>query len=123
MEAMWLMLQQEVPDDYVIATGQTTSLRKSCKLCFSRVELPLEWKGQLLVQVAPRYYRTTEDELLLGDASKARRELGWKRMVRIDQLAYRKVDHDLEVTESQQQAVRLKPSIGDCASNESRAPN
>jgi GDPmannose 4,6-dehydratase len=119
VEAMWRMLQHEVADDFVIATGETTSVRKFCELCFARVELPLEWKGQgdaergygpegqLLVQVDPRYYRPTEVDLLLGDASKARRELGWEPKVSIEQLAQMMVDHDLTVAESMQQTLRV----------------
>ncbi len=107
VEAMWLMLQQEVPDDYVIATGETHSVRKFCEICFHRVNMPLEWRGQddhekgygpegqLLVEVDPRYYRPAEVDLLLGDASKARKELGWSPKVGIGQLAEMMVDHDL----------------------------
>jgi GDPmannose 4,6-dehydratase len=107
VEAMWRIMQHEVPSDYVIATGQTTSVRKFCELCFARVDLPLEWQGkgdaqqgfgpegQLLVQVDPSYYRPTEVDLLLGDARKARQELGWEPQVSIEQLAHMMVDHDL----------------------------
>jgi GDPmannose 4,6-dehydratase len=119
VEAMWRMLQHEVADDFVIATGETTSVRKFCELCFARIGLPLEWKGQgdaergygpdgqLLVQVDPRYYRPTEVDLLLGDASKARGELGWEPKVSIEQLAHMMVDHDLTVAESMQQTMRV----------------
>lgn len=119
VEAMWRMLQHEVADDFVIATGETTSVRKFCELCFARIGLPLAWKGQgdaergygpngqLLVQVDPRYYRPTEVDLLLGDASKARGELGWEPKVSIEQLAHMMVDHDLTVAESMQQTMRV----------------
>ena len=107
VEAMWMMLQQEVPDDYVIATGETHSVREFCELCFAHIGLPLTWKGkgedekgygpggQLLIQVDPRYFRPAEVELLLGDPSKAKRELGWQPKVGLEELARMMVDHDL----------------------------
>jgi GDPmannose 4,6-dehydratase len=91
VKAMWLMLQQEKPDDYVIATGVTHTVREFCELAFGRAGMPLRWEGsgdaekgideisgRTVIEVDPRYYRPTEVELLLGDASKAARELGWK---------------------------------------------
>ena len=99
VEAMWLMLQQEHPEDYVIATGTTTPVREFLKLAFEEVGISVEFtgsgseerayvtrcdhpeyqlkKGQLVMSVDPRYFRPTEVELLLGDATKARKNLGW----------------------------------------------
>jgi GDPmannose 4,6-dehydratase len=74
VEAMWLMLQQPEPDDYVIATGETHSVREFCELAFSAVQL--DYRDY--VRVDERFFRPAEVELLVGDASKARRVLGWE---------------------------------------------
>ena len=74
VEAMWLMLQQEKPDDYVIATNETHSVREFLELAFDHAGL--DWKR--FVEIDPRYYRPTEVDLLIGDYSKARRQLGWE---------------------------------------------
>jgi GDPmannose 4,6-dehydratase len=107
VEAMWLMLQAKEPDDFVIATGVTHSVREFCNLAFARVGLPLTWegrgveekgvepRGRVLVEVDPRYFRPTEVDLLLGDASKAREQLGWSSRVSFEELVYRMVDDDL----------------------------
>ena len=110
VEAMWMMLQQEQPDDYVIATGQTHTVRSFCQLAFARAGIELEWRGhdldeqgverdtgRVLVQIDPRYLRPTEVELLLGDASKANRELGWTPRTSFESLVELMVDHDLEL--------------------------
>jgi len=83
VEAMWLMLQQERPDDYVIATGQTHSIREFLDAAFGIVGL--DWKKH--VEIDPHYYRPAEIDLLLGDASKAAKILGWKPKVAFEQLA------------------------------------
>jgi GDPmannose 4,6-dehydratase len=82
VEAMWLMLQQETPDDYVIATGESHSVREVLDVAFGT--LGLEWKSH--VQIDPRYFRPTEVDHLLGDASKARRKLGWQPKVKFQEL-------------------------------------
>jgi GDPmannose 4,6-dehydratase len=99
VDAMWRMLQADRPDDYVIATGQTTTVRRFCELCFEEAGLPLRWEGEglaergldrdgrVLVEVDPRYFRPSEVDALCGDASKARRELGWAPMVLAPELA------------------------------------
>ena len=94
VEGMWLMLQQEKPQDYVLATGETHTVREFVELAFNEVGINITWDGhgvdekgfdkktgKLLVDINPRYFRPTEVELLLGDPSKAERELGWKRKV------------------------------------------
>ncbi len=113
VEAMWLMLQQDVPDDYVIATGETHSVREFCDVCFSALDLPLTWKGsgedekgyasdgRLLVQVDPRYYRPAEVDLLLGDCTKARKQLGWEPKVTFQQLAKMMVEADFAEAQEQ----------------------
>jgi GDPmannose 4,6-dehydratase len=93
VEAMWLMLQQARPDDYVIATGKMISVRAFCELAFGHVGL--DYKD--FVEIDPRYLRPAEVEQLLGDASKARRDLGWSPKVGVEELAAMMVDHDLEL--------------------------
>jgi GDPmannose 4,6-dehydratase len=110
VEAMWLMLQQDEPDDYVIATGTTHTVRDFCHLAFTRAGIQVEWQGsglhekgvergtgRVLVEIDPRYLRPTEVDLLLGDASKARQKLGWTPVTTFEQLVDLMVDHDLEL--------------------------
>ena len=92
VEVMWRMLQEDAPDDYVIATGETHSVREFCEEAFSYAGL--DWKD--FVQVDPKYFRPAEVDLLLGDASKARRVLGWEPKVTFKELAHMMVDADLE---------------------------
>jgi len=92
VEAMWMMLQHPEPDDYVIATGETHSVREFLDLAFG--QLGMDWKKY--VEIDPRYYRPTEVDLLLGDCSKARKILGWKPRVRFDELVKLMVEADFE---------------------------
>jgi len=92
VEAMWMMLQQERPDDYVIATGETHSVRDFLDEAFGYLDL--DWNKY--VEIDPRYFRPTEVDLLLGDASKAKKLLGWKPKVRFKELVKLMVDADLE---------------------------
>jgi GDPmannose 4,6-dehydratase len=93
VEAMWLMLQQEEPDDYVIATGETRSVREFVEAVFER--LSLNWKEY--VEIDPRYFRPAEVDILLGDASKARKKLGWKPNTSFEELVDMMVRSDLEL--------------------------
>jgi GDPmannose 4,6-dehydratase len=93
VEAMWLMLQQDKPDDYVIATGKTISVREFCELAFAHVGL--DYKD--FVEFDPRYLRPAEVDLLLGDPSKAMKKLGWRPRTSVDELARMMVDTDLEI--------------------------
>ena len=93
VEAMWLMLQQEHGDDYVISTGQTQSIRKLLDVAFARVGID-DWSG--LVTQDPRFLRPAEVELLVGDATKAREVLGWEPKVSFEELVTMMVDHDLQ---------------------------
>lgn len=93
VEAMWLMLQANEPDDYVIATGETHSVREFLSEAFGYLDL--DW--QKYVETDPRYYRPAEVDFLLGDASKARRVLGWEPKIDFMQLVRIMVDHDLEL--------------------------
>ena len=92
VRAMWMMLQADEPDDYVIATGATHTVRELCEVAFSHVGL--DWEAH--VQIDPRFIRPAEVELLLGDSSKARRVLGWKPTVDFEGLIKMMVDADLE---------------------------
>ncbi|MBI5526076.1 MAG: GDP-mannose 4,6-dehydratase [Deltaproteobacteria bacterium] len=109
VEAMWLMLQQDEPDDYVVATGETHSVREFVEACFAHAGMELVWRGKgaeekgvekktgrVLVAADPRYYRPTEVDRLQGDASKARRALGWKPKVKFQELVKMMVDADME---------------------------
>jgi GDPmannose 4,6-dehydratase len=92
VEAMWLMLQQDKPDDYVVATNETHTVREFCELAFGHVGL--DWQKHVVVD--ERYFRPTEVDLLIGDASKAKRVLGWEPKVRFPDLVKLMVDSDLE---------------------------
>ena len=91
VEAMWLMLQQEVPDDYVVATGRTTTVRDMCRIAFEHVDLNYEDH----VVIDPKFYRPAEVETLLGDATKAREKLGWKPKTGLEELIRMMVDTDI----------------------------
>jgi GDPmannose 4,6-dehydratase len=95
VEAMWLMLQADEAEDYVVATGQTHSIREFLDLAFGRLDL--DWMEY--VDIDPRYYRPAEVDLLLGDASKARKKLGWEPKVAFPELVALMVDNDLELAE------------------------
>ncbi len=97
VEAMWLMLQQERPDDYVVATGETHSVREFLDEVFGYLDL--DW--QEYVEIDPRYYRPTEVDLLLGDAGKAKKVLHWQPKVSFRQLAVMMTDHDLELAQDE----------------------
>lgn len=92
VEAMWRMLQQDTPDDYVIATGETHSVREFVKLAFEHVGL--NWKDHVIIDKT--FYRPAEVHLLIGDCAKARRKLGWKPKIKFQQLVKMMVDADLE---------------------------
>lgn len=97
VEMMWLMLQQDEPDDYVVATGESRSVRELLELAFDHIGL--DWNKY--VQIDPRYYRPAEVELLQGDASKARRVLGWEPKVNFEQLVTMMVDADWELAKEE----------------------
>lgn len=102
VEAMWLMLQQDEPSDYVIATNETHSVREFLELAFA--ELDLDWREH--VQFDARYTRPTEVDLLLGDYSKAKSQLGWEPKVRLRELVKLMVAHDLELARREAHANR-----------------
>ncbi|MGQ9599754.1 MAG: GDP-mannose 4,6-dehydratase [Anaerolineae bacterium] len=92
VRAMWLMLQQDQPDNFVIATGESHSIREMCEIAFSHVGL--DYRDYVVSD--PRFFRPAEVDLLVGDASKARKKLGWKPEVSFEQLIQMMVDSDLE---------------------------
>lgn len=113
VEGMWLMLQQDQPDDYVLATGETTTVRQFVEWAFEDVGIALEWRGEgveeqgickatgaLRVAVDPRYFRPTEVDLLIGDPTKAQQQLGWKHKTAVRDLAREMVQADLETMKS-----------------------
>jgi GDPmannose 4,6-dehydratase len=108
VEGMWRILQHDTPDDWVLATGQTTTVRDFCNKAFATADIPVAWEGEgedelgrrtdtgaVVVQIDPTYYRPTEVDLLLGDAEKARRELGWTPTVSLDDMVREMVEADL----------------------------
>jgi GDPmannose 4,6-dehydratase len=112
VEAMWLILQQKEPEDYVIATGEAHSVREFIEKAFSEVGIPIEWEGtgvseigrengngRIVVEVDPRYFRPTEVDFLLGDPSKARSKMGWKPKVSFEELVKIMVREDLKEAE------------------------
>ena len=97
VEAMWLMLQQETPDDYVVATNELYSVRDFCEKAFGQLGLNYEDH----VEIDPRYYRPAEVDLLLGDSTKAYEQLGWKPQTSFDQLVEMMVKKDLGVAQQE----------------------
>ncbi len=103
VEAMWLMLQQETPDDYVVATGQTWSVRDFCEIAFSHVNL--NYRDHVVTD--PRFLRPAEVDLLLGEPDKARKALGWKHRHTFEQLVCGMVDGDMEALGGGKRNLRL----------------
>jgi GDPmannose 4,6-dehydratase len=114
VEGMWLMLQQEKPDDYVLATGRTTTVKQFVEWAFEHVGIKIEWRGRAvdekgydaatgkcLVEVDPRYFRPTEVDLLLGDPTKAHNQLGWTHKTSVQELATEMVEADLAYWQNQ----------------------
>lgn len=112
VEGMWLMLQQEIPNDYVLATGQTYSVREFVELAFKEIGIAIEWQGKgieeiginaangkTLVCIDPKYFRPTEVDLLLGDATKAKQALGWTPKISFQTLVKEMVAADLKQQE------------------------
>jgi GDPmannose 4,6-dehydratase len=117
VEAMWLMLQQEEPGDYVVATGETRSVREFAEKVFARLDMPVEWQGKgvhekgidtntgrIVIEVDQKYFRPAEVDLLLGDPSKARQKLNWEPKTDLDGLVAMMVDSDIELAEREKRA-------------------
>jgi GDPmannose 4,6-dehydratase len=118
VEGMWLMLQQDAPDDYVLATGEAHSVREFVERAFSHVGITISWRGsgveetgvedltgQALVSIDPRYFRPTEVDLLLGNASKAKRQLGWSHNTKFAELVREMVEADLAALQNRDCSV------------------
>ncbi len=108
VEGMWRILQQDKPKDYVLATGETHSIREFCELAFNEISLKLKWQGsgavedgidtatgKVLVKINPEFFRPAEVDLLLGNPTRAEKELGWKRQIDFPGLVKKMVKHDL----------------------------
>ncbi|MCL4807504.1 MAG: GDP-mannose 4,6-dehydratase, partial [Thermoanaerobaculia bacterium] len=121
VEGMWRMLQAETPDDYVLATGETHTVREFCEKSFAGAGITLEWEGEgvnetgrdaksgkTLVRVDPGYFRPSEVELLLGDPTKAKNALGWQPTVSFEGLVemMTRADLDLAAGEAKQKTQR-----------------
>lgn len=104
IQAMWMMLQVPKPEDYVIATGETHTVREFLELAFGRLQL--DWQKH--VKIDTKYYRPTEVDLLIGDASKAKRDLGWEPKVRFEELAHMMVDADLAAERERLEGTQKK---------------
>lgn len=113
VRGMWLMLQQDHPDDYVLSTGETTEVRQFVTWAFEDVGIHLEWRGEgveekgidrlsgkVIVEVDPRYFRPTEVDLLIGDPTKAHTKLGWKHETSVRDLCREMVNEDLKVMQT-----------------------
>ena len=111
VQAMWLMMQQDKPEDYVIATGKSYSVRDFCTECFKYIGVDIEWigenerekginkkNGKTLVEVDPKYYRPVELNFLKGDPSKAEKKLGWKAKTNFNELVKLMMDYDINNT-------------------------
>ena len=114
VRAMWLMLQADTPDDYVIATNETRSVREFAETAFKHVGIELRWEGEgvnekgidvktgkVLVSVNPAFFRPAEVELLLGDPAKAESKLGWKREIDFNELVKRMVENDIKIVKEE----------------------
>jgi GDPmannose 4,6-dehydratase len=117
VELMWLMLQQTEPDDYVVATGETHSVREFAEKAFAHLGMQLEWRGtgehekgidaktgNTVIEIDPKYFRPAEVDLLLGDANKAKTKLGWKPKVTFEELVKMMAEADMLLAEREQRA-------------------
>ncbi len=108
VEAMWLMLQQDSPDDFVVATGESHSVGEFVEAAFRAVGID-DWRAH--VTIDERYFRPAEVDVLVGDASKARRVLGWRPRIRFDQLVEMMVENDLRLEGERLQPARRTSDI------------
>lgn len=121
VRAMWLMLQQEQADDYVIATNETRTVREFVETAFSHVNIEVEWKGtgvdevgidkatgKTIVRVNPKFFRPAEVEVLLGNPEKAEKKLGWEREISFSELVKRMIDNDMNLIEKEIKIANIK---------------
>lgn len=124
VEGMWRILQHDTPDDFVLATGETHSVREFVEAAFAHAGMPVEWAGDgvdevgknsktgdLIVRVDPKYFRPTEVDLLLGDPSKAKNELGWAPETKFENLVKEMVDADMKIM-ARENAVKASGAYG-----------
>jgi GDPmannose 4,6-dehydratase len=110
VRGMWLMLQQEEPEDFVLATGETTTVRAFCEMASKCLDIEIEWKDkgvnetginkktdETIIEIDPQYFRPTEVEILLGDSSKAKNKLKWQHEYSINDLVEEMISHDVEM--------------------------
>lgn len=122
VKAMWLMLQQDKPDDYVIATNETRTVREFVETAFGHVGIEIEWKGEgvdeigidkatgkTIVKVNPKFFRPAEVDILLGNPAKAESVLGWKREISFAELVKRMVENDMKRVGEE---IRINQVIG-----------
>ncbi|MGN0347041.1 MAG: GDP-mannose 4,6-dehydratase [Lachnospiraceae bacterium] len=120
VRAMWLMLQQDEPDDYVVATGETRTVREFVVAAFAKVGIDVVFEGtgvdevgkdkatgKVLVKVNPKFFRPAEVELLIGNPKKAEEKLGWKREISFDQIVQRMIDNDLALVQKEIDFAKL----------------
>ncbi len=125
VDGMWLILQQDHADDYVLATGESHSVREFVEKAFAQIGRTIEWRGngadergidqatgQVLVEIDPRYFRPTEVDALLGDPSKARSKLGWTHKTSFDALVKDMVEADLVAIRRSRNAATATPESG-----------
>ncbi|MBQ6180584.1 MAG: GDP-mannose 4,6-dehydratase, partial [Ruminococcus sp.] len=122
VRAMWLMLQQDKPDDYVIATNETRTVREFVETAFKHVGIEVQWQGEgvdeigidkatgkTIVKVNKKFFRPAEVDILLGNPEKAEKALGWKREISFSELVERMVKNDLDRVEKE---IKVKEIVG-----------
>lgn len=120
VKAMWLMLQQDTPDDYVVATGETRTVREFVETAFKHVGIDIEWQGtgvdeiginkangKTIIKINPKFFRPAEVELLLGNPEKAETKLGWVREIPFSELVERMIKNDLELVKKEIEISKL----------------
>ncbi len=118
VEAMWLMLQQEKPADFVIATGETHTIREFIEYTCKELDIPLIWQGEgvnevginkdtgkIIIKINPKYFRPTEVDFLLGDSSKAKKELGWEAKTKFKELVKIMANHDYNLIKNNEKIL------------------
>ena len=120
-EGMWMMVQQEEADDYVLATGETHTIREFCEKAFAHAGMEIQWRGptgsteeyavlasdenKVVIRIDPKYFRPTEVDILLGDPTKAKNKLGWEATTKFEELVKEMVDGDIEMLKNPKSAL------------------
>jgi GDPmannose 4,6-dehydratase len=121
---MWLMLQQDQPDDFVIATNETRSVREFVNIAFKKAGIEISWEGEgvneigknietgkVVVRISPKFFRPAEVELLIGNPAKAEKKLNWVREISFEQLVERMVKNDIQLTETSIKISSMKSEM------------